>query len=73
MFQKIKFRKLDFITLLLLLSILFDFLVLCFAHLYKLKYRDYIFQTGIIDLKGHVNPKIHVFLILCKKWRRKRI
>ena len=24
-------------------------------------------------LKGHVNPKIHVFLILCKKWRRKRI
>ena len=25
------------------------------------------------DIKGHVNPKIHVFLILCEKWRRKRI
>ena len=24
-------------------------------------------------LKGHVNPKVHVFLELCKKWRRKRI
>ena len=23
-------------------------------------------------LKGHANPKIHVFLIFCKKWRRKR-
>ena len=23
--------------------------------------------------KEHVNPKIHVFRILCKKWRRKRI
>ena len=26
-----------------------------------------------LKLKGHVNPKIHVFLMLCKKWRRKRI
>ena len=25
------------------------------------------------ELKGHVNPKIHLFLILCKKWRRRRI
>ena len=25
------------------------------------------------ELKGHVNPKIHVFPILCKKWRRRRI
>ena len=66
MFQKIKFRKLDFITLLLLLSILFDFLVLCFAHLYKLKYRDYIFQTGIIDLK------LSSGVILFGNWRSKQ-
>ena len=29
--------------------------------------------NNISSLKGHVNPKIHVFLILCKKWRRERI
>ena len=30
-------------------------------------------ENGTHLFKGHVNPKIHVFLILCKKWRRKRI
>ena len=66
MFQKIKFRKLDFIALLLLLSMLFDFLVLCFAYLHKLKYRDYIFQTGIIDLN------LSSGVILFGNWRSKQ-
>ena len=37
--------------------------------------RVFYLNTGLNELyiKGHVNPKIHVFLILCKKWRRERI
>ena len=66
MFQKIKFRKLDFIALLLLLSMLFDFWVLCFAYLHKLKYRDYIFQTGIIYLN------LSSGVILFGNWRSKQ-
>ena len=49
------------------------------AHSYLVIYRA-TRSLGLVKrlrcssvFKGHVNPKIHVFLILCKKWRIKRI
>ena len=35
--------------------------------------KSYYYAKHNHCFKGHVNPKIHVFLVLCKKWRRERI
>ena len=39
------------------------------------KWPIFDFENGwpILYFKGHENPKTHFFLILCKKWRSKRI
>ena len=49
-----------------------DYLILSLSQgkISEVKQRN---LNNISSLKGHVNPKIHVFLILCKKWCRKRI